>query len=98
LYGDFALFLPGPLADELDQRIIDLLWMRGTEEVSAGWHSHQISRLCILEELDLLFGVCNRVDGIISPLYGESATELQGRMICRYKRNVQKNLDSREAT
>jgi hypothetical protein len=42
--------------------------------MSTAWHGHQISHLCILEKFDLLFGVRNRVDNIVSSLArGESA-------------------------
>jgi hypothetical protein len=56
--------------------------------VSAAWHSHQISRLRILEQLDLLFGICNRVDDIVGSLEDESATELKGRIHCFRRKPV----------
>lgn len=48
-----------PLANELDQRIINFCGVRSTQKVNPAWYSHQISRLSVLEELNLLLGACD---------------------------------------
>ena len=71
--------LARPFANELDQRVVNFLGVRRTQKVSAASNSHQISRLRVLEKLDLLFSVGHRVDGIVGTLIAESVTELRVR-------------------
>lgn len=57
--------LVGPFANEGDQSIVNRLGLVGRQEVSAVLDNHELSRLGVLEELDLLLGVSNTVHDVV---------------------------------
>jgi hypothetical protein len=57
--------LVGPFANEGDQSIVNRLGLVGRQEVSAVLDNHQLGRLGVLEELDLLLGVSNCVHDVV---------------------------------
>lgn len=57
-----------PFPHKLDQRVIDLLGVRGTQEVLAVLDSQEIRGWRIDEELDLLLRVGDGIDCVIGSL------------------------------
>lgn len=57
-----------PFPHKLNQRVIDLLGVRGTQKVLAVLDSHEIGGWRVDEELDLLLRVGDGIDCVIGTL------------------------------
>ena len=54
-----------PFSNELDQGIVNVLWVAGAQEVGAALHGDQVRFGSVDEHLDFLLGVCNGVNHVV---------------------------------
>lgn len=57
-----------PFADEIDQCVVDVFRVRCAEEMLSAVHDDQVGCRCVLEQLDFLLGVVDRVYRIVGSL------------------------------